>query len=471
VLVLAIVALEVPLASSVADRVDAEVRSQARAQADLVAATVADLLGPSARRQRERVVDVIAANTRGRVIVVDRRGRLLADSEETPIGRDYSGRPEIAAALANRRDQRERASQSLGQTLLATSVPILRNGRPAGAVRITQSVDAVDRAVRRAWLGLALIGAAVLGMGLLAGSLIARQITRPLRRLDRAAERVADGDLGTRATVEGSAEQRSLARTFNVMTQRLERMVGSQTEFVADASHQLRTPLTGIRLRLEAVQAGRLEPDAAADVDVALNELDRMAEMISELLELSRAGERDAAGEHLDLADIVEGAAERWRATAAERRQTLTATIDDPGRVVWMARPDADRIVDVLIENALHYSPDGSEVEIATSAGGIEVRDRGPGVDPGEVDAVFERFHRGRAGRQGPAGSGLGLPIARELARRWSADVMLRPRPAGGAIAELRLVAPRAGSSAKTPEGLGKDLASDASGPGLGGVR
>ena len=116
---------------------------------------------------------------------------------------------------------------------------MLRNGRPAGAVRITQSVEAVDRAVHRAWLGLALIGVAVLATGLLAGVLIAGQITRPLRRLDLAAQRVAEGDLGARAPVEGSAEQRSLARTFNVMTGRLERLVGSQGEFVADASHQL----------------------------------------------------------------------------------------------------------------------------------------------------------------------------------------------------------------------------------------
>ncbi len=455
VLVLAIVALEVPLASSVADRVDAEVRSQARIQADLAAATVADLLGSRARGDRERLVDVVAANARGRVVVVDRRGRLLADSEETTSGRDYSGRPEIRTALAGRPYQAERSSQSLGQTLLATSVPVLRNGRPAGAVRITQSVEAVDRAVHRAWLGLALIGVAVLATGLLAGVLIAGQITRPLRRLDLAAQRVAEGDLGARAPVEGSAEQRSLARTFNVMTGRLERLVGSQGEFVADASHQLRTPLTGLRLRMEAVQSSRLEPEAAEDVGAALGELDRMALMISELLELSRAGERDAAGEQLALDDVAARAAERWRATAAERGQTVTAPAGDAGEPVWMARADADRIADVLVENALRYSPAGAEVEVAATADGLEVRDRGRGIDPGEAEEVFERFHRGSAGRQGPAGSGLGLPIARELARAWSGDVTLRPRRGGGTIAALR---------------LGKDLAKPAPAPGPGGV-
>ena len=213
----------------------------------------------------------------------------------------------------------------MDRELLATTVPILGDGRPVGAVRITQSVEAVDRAVRRAWLGLALIGALVLVVGLLAGALIAGQITRPLRRLDQAAQRVAEGDLSVRVDVEGSAEQRSLGRTFNLMTERLERLVRGQRLFVADASHQLRTPLTGLRLRMEAVEGSGLDAEAAGDVQGALAELDRLSEMITELLELSRAGERDAAGELLSLPEVAARAAGRWEATAAARGQRLVA--------------------------------------------------------------------------------------------------------------------------------------------------
>lgn len=438
---LAIVALMVPLATSVADRVGGEVRSQARAQADLVAATVADLLGPQGRQERDRVVETIARNSRGRVIVVDSRGRLLTDSAGGSRGQDYGGRPEIAAALRGRADQRERDSQTLGEPLLATSVPVLRNGRPAGAVRITQSMDAVDEAVRRAWIGLALIGLIVLGLGLVAGALIAAQITRPLSRLDRAVARVAQGDLTSRARIEGSAEQRSLGKTFNLMTQRLERLVGSQQAFVADASHQLRTPLTGIRLRLEAVQASELDAQAAGDLEAALAELDRMAETISELLELSRAGERDAAGERLSIADVAQRAAERWRAAAHERGLELAASVAD-GSEVWMARADADRILDVLVENAINYSGTGGGIAITAERGRIEVHDRGAGISASESEELFERFRRGRAARSGPGGSGLGLPIARELAQRWGARVSLRPRDGGGTIAELEFGGP-----------------------------
>ena len=146
------------------------------------------------------------------MIVVDARGRPARRlrGRAAPAAR-YARRPEIAAALDGRREQLERRSQTLGRTLLATAVPVVSGGRTAGAVRVTQSVDAVERAVRRAWIGLALIGLLVLGLGLVAGSVMAGQIARPVRRLDRAARRVAEGDL-SRAR-DGRGQPRSSSRS------------------------------------------------------------------------------------------------------------------------------------------------------------------------------------------------------------------------------------------------------------------
>jgi len=440
VLVLAVVALEVPLASSVADRIDAEVKSQARGQADVVAASLSDLLGPGDRRDRDGLVDVAATNVRGRVIAVDAQGDLLADSEGTPPGRSYAGRPEIGVALSGRPDQRVRRSETLDENLLLTSIPIIVEGRTAGAVRISQAVDAVDRAVWRSVAGLVLIGLLVIGLGLLAGSVVAGQIARPIGRLDSAARRVAEGDLATRAQVEGSAEQRSLAATFNDMTARLERLVRSQRDFVADASHQLRTPVTGLRLRVEAARADTRDPEVAEELDAALAELDRLTHIIEELLQLSQAGERSAGGERLALGELGARAAGRWDALAAEKEQRLVADGRGASGAAWLSRADADRILDALVENAIKYSPPGSAIEVATLAGGVEVRDRGPGIADGEEEQVFERFHRGVAGRGGGApGTGLGLTIARELARTWGGDVTLRRRDGGGTVAVLTL--------------------------------
>jgi two-component system, OmpR family, sensor kinase len=433
VLALALIALGVPLAISLRDRVDAEVRGQARSQADVVAATASELVGPGRHRGLERLVKISADSVRGRVIVVNRRGRLLADSAGEPLGRSYAARPEVRAALRGRGVQITRDSHTLGEEILATSAPVLEHGRPNGAVRVTQSVAAVHRAVQTSILDLAALAAVVLALGMIAGAVVAQQIARPIRRLDRVARDIAGGDLDATALVEGSSEQRSLARTFNEMTQRVKRLLRVQQDFVADASHQLRTPLTGLRLRLEGLaERFRGERATAAELEAALAEIDRLSLIVDELLILSRAGEHELPGERVDLAGAARRAAERWRGAARERSIGLELSGDGEAGAAWCAAPDLDRSLDALLENALRYSPAGSTVTVAARPGRIEVLDEGPGLAPGEEEAVFERFSRGSAGRRGPSGTGLGLPIARELTRQWKGEVRLENRDGRG---------------------------------------
>jgi signal transduction histidine kinase len=430
----------VPLAVSLRDRVDSEVRGQARSQADVVAATASELLDPGQRAGLRRLVRISAGSVRGRVIVVDRRGRLLADSAGVPVGRNYANRPEVRAALRGRGEQITRDSRTLGAEILATAVPVLEHGRTTGAVRVTQSVSAVNHAVRTSILDLAALAGVVLLLGLVAGALIAQQIARPIRRLDRAARGVAAGDLDTTVAIEGSTEQRSLARAFNEMTQRIKRLLRVQQDFVADASHQLRTPLTGLRLRLEGL-ADRLRGDrsTAGELDAAMGEIDRLALIVDELLILSRAGEHELPGERVDLADAAGRAVERWRSTALERGIDLEAKNDGVPAAAWCARPDLDRSIDALVENALRYAPPDSIVTIAAEPGRLAILDEGPGLAPGEEEAVFERFSRGSAGREGPSGTGLGLPIARELTRQWGGDVTLSNRGGDGLRAVIEV--------------------------------
>ena len=440
VLLLAIVAFGVPLALSLSARVSAEVRTQAQAQADLVAAAAGDLLGPASHRELRTLARTAAASLRGRVLVVNAGGRLLVDSAGgAEVGKSYYSRLEIKGALGGHQVQVQRASKTLGQEILATAVPIIHDGRTAGAVRVTQSVSAVHRAVMRVEAAIALIGLIVLTLGLAAGGLLAGQIGRPLRRLEAVARRVAQGDLRARAKVEGSLEQRSLSSSFNEMTDRIDRLMSAQQDFVADASHQLRTPLTGLRLRLEEAKALSAGPEATAELDAAIGEVDRLSHTVNELLLLSRAGERPLAGVSVDLGDLAIDALRRWRPEASERGITLSNRPEGAPGTVWASRADLERALDALLENALRYSPAGSAVTIVAAPSRIEVRDHGPGVAPEERELVFERFRRGAAGLGGPSGHGLGLPIARELAREWGGDVRIERRDGGGAVAILEL--------------------------------
>lgn len=439
VLLLAMIAFGVPLAVSLRDRVDSEVKSQARSQADVVAASATELLEPGQRAGLARLVRISAESVRGRVIVVDRRGRLLADSAGARAGRNYAARPEVRAALHGQSEQITRDSRTLGVEILATAVPVLDHGRPDGAVRVTQSVDAVNRAVRTSILDLLALAGVVLLLGLAAGALIARQIAQPIRRLDRAARRVAEGDLDTAVAIEGSSEQRSLGRAFNEMTQRIERLLRSQQDFVADASHQLRTPLTGLRLRLENLADREGGDQEAAELDASMREIDRLAQIVDELLILSRAGEHELPGERVELAAAVARAEARWREAAQELGVGLEAQRPDGVAPVWCAPADLDRAIDVLVENALRYSPRGATVSIAAAPGRVEVLDEGPGLERGEEELVFERFHRGSAGRREPSGTGLGLPIARELTRQWDGSVSLANRDGKGLCAVIEM--------------------------------
>lgn len=440
VLLLAILALGVPLALNVRDRVDSEVRSQARSQADVVAATASDLLSDDSGALGE-LARVSASSVRGRVVIVDGDGQVVADSAgPATAGRDYGGRPEIAAALDGRAVQESRRSDTLDAEILATAVPVIDAGRPAGAVRVTQSVDAVGRSVRRSITGLALLGAVVLLLGLAVGWVIARRIARPLDRLDATARQIADGDLERRARVEGTSEQRSLARSFNTMTSRLGQALQAQRQFVADASHQLRTPLTGLRLRLEEARAESRDPAARAEIDHGIAEVDRLSAMVEELLVLSRAGEADALAEAetVDLGVAADAARRRWEGPARDGGVDL-AVRHTNGALPARCSPTAlERAVDSLVENAIRYSPTGSAVEIVAGDGVVEVLDRGPGLVPGEEQAVLRRFHRGSAGRRGPAGTGLGLAIAQELAGTWGGELRIANREDGdGARATL----------------------------------
>ena len=443
VLVFTLIALEIPLTLNFSRRVDSEIRSEASAAAHAIAAaasgrlTTVPALATLASDQAKRL--------NGRVLVVDQRGRVLVDSDGSAArGTPYASRPEIASALHGTDTQGERHSSSLRADLLFTSVPIVANGHTTGAVRVTQSVRGVNHQVRNDVLELLALGAAVLLLGLGLAWALAGSLSRPLRNLAATTRRVARGDMQARATPAGSSEQVELANTFNDMTERLGRTLDAQREFVANASHQLRTPLTGLRLRLEAASLKTTDPDVRRDLAAGEQETERLAKLLGDLLRLAQDGQRPAAAQ-VGLGAAAERAADRWGEPAEQSGHTIE--LSSAGEVeVSAIAGDLDTILDNLLENALNYTPPAQPIGLEwgrDEAGAfIAVVDRGPGLGDDDAEHVFDRFYRGRSSREGRVpGTGLGLAIVETLARRWGGEATLVNRPDGGARAEVRFPA------------------------------
>jgi two-component system, OmpR family, sensor kinase len=441
VLLLLIVALEVPLALNLARRVHAEVKNGAANQAHVVAASASGQMGHP--DELERIARRSALDLGARVIIVGPGGALRADSAGTGlVGRSYASRPEIRTALRGSSAQVERHSQTLGEDGLFTAVPVTNAGRVVGAVRVTQSIGEVDRRVRRAVLALVAIGAFALALGLGIAWFLAGSFSRPLRSLARTARRVEEGDLEARAQVEGPAEQREVALAFNDMTERMALVLGAQREFVANASHQLRTPLTGLRLRLESAAGKTSDPELERELAAAEQEVERLARLLNALLMLAREGQRPTTGRLVSMGLAAARAHERWVDRAEQRGQRLELTGGEDV-VVHASEEELAIMLDNLIENALHYSPAEARIDLEFGRDDHEafvaVLDEGPGVTKGEEQTLFERFARGSTSSGAPAGTGLGLAIVQTLANRWRGRASLRQRPEGGTRAEVRL--------------------------------
>jgi signal transduction histidine kinase len=380
-----------------------------------------------------------AARTGVRVVVTDRNGISLVDSLEQP-GRDLSTRPEIRKALSGDRVAGTRRSNTLGTDLFYVATPIASGGQVYGAVRLTLDTMEVRQRVAGFWLGLAGVAVVVLAAMALIGWGIARSVTRPLRAVEAEVARFGTGDLTTMPPDRRApAEIAALRTTVNAMAQRLEKLLAEQRAFVADASHQLRTPLTALRLRLENLQSAAADPAGAADLEAAIDETTRLAGLVNDLLRLASA-EDARSPQPQDLAQIARDRVEIWSAVADTVHVGIDLRAPDVPLMV-MAVPDGpEQILDNLLDNAIAASAPGRRIIVGAAAAPprheLTVQDEGPGLS-GELKArALDRFWRADTSQPG---SGLGLPIAKALAEASGGSLELADTPGGGLTVRVGL--------------------------------
>lgn len=325
-------------------------------------------------------------------------------------------------------------------------------GDVVGAVRIIFPTEELTDRFWTIWGFRAILAVGVLVIAAGLGYLAARWLTRPLRQLNAMASRFSDGDLTARSPVTGPHETQTLARTLNQGAERLDTLIAAQRVFVADASHQLRTPLTALRLSLDNIADGVDDPYVTEDVEQATAEVVRMSRLVNGLLVLARAEAQATVAEPLPLRDILEERLTVWQPAADERGVTITLAGPPDDRLEVLASPGhLDQVLDNVLSNALEVSPDGGRITVRAEPHHdevvLEILDQGPGMSDADKARAFDRFWRGH-GLTGRSGSGLGLAIVKQLVTDDGGAVTLRDAPAPGGLGvriSLRPASPRSG--------------------------
>jgi signal transduction histidine kinase len=331
---------------------------------------------------------------------------------------------------------------------VATSAKVSSTATDANVVLlVTEPAAALHAKLNRDRLELALFGAAMLAAAAGIGTLLAVSLTRPLAKIETALGRFGAGQLGTRVgPTRGPAELRVLRTTVNEMADRITELLDTQRAFVADASHQLRAPMTALRLRLENL-AGALEPGHEDDSLQVIAEIDRLSRVVDGLLELARSDGKRPGRVALDVGEVLKERADAWSALADERHVALRCDFAGSGRqasLTALACPGhLDQVLDNLLANALDATPAGGEVSLtAESHSGhvvVHVVDSGSGMSASDRARAFDRFWRSEGAPRD--GTGLGLAIVAQLVRVSGGTTWLDAAPGGGTDAVVRLEA------------------------------
>jgi signal transduction histidine kinase len=419
--------LAVPLAT-LAQRFERQLATaQAAREANGLVAVVGDSLERSQMQQLQSVVSSYQQRTGAELTLVSVSGSIIVTSSTDG---DDDARTEWAEVTHRALGGQPASafSDDEGEPYAVASAPVLEDGRLVAAVVVGSPATLTERRIHEIWLAIGLFAAGAIVVAGVAGLVLARSLADPLSRLEATVNRFGRGDLSIRALeTRGPVEVRSLAHRFNQMAARLDDAISAQKRFVGDASHQLRSPLTALRLRLENLEATSDAASAEALSEVN-REVLRLSRLVDGLLILSRGEDTAPKLEPVDVTEVITERCEAWSALAAERSIRIEF---DPGasRTHDLHPGDLDQILDNYLSNAVEVSEPGSRILVSLEGSPgeeqIHVVDQGPGLSDADRRRAFDRFWQGGDHQTGH--SGLGLAIAHQLAVRNGISVELRP--------------------------------------------
>jgi signal transduction histidine kinase len=385
-------------------------------------------------------------------------GRLATTAEERTLMRDV--RERVARYLITQREAlgedsarlSPRAGADLDQALVALEHLIELNVRQARAAEAQ-----AERWDRFAHVGGPLLATLLLAM--LLGSLfwVRRAVLRPVVQLRQAMRRFASGRKRTRAPETGPSELREVARTFNEMASSLARQQEDQLTFLAGVAHDLRNPLSALKMSAALVAPGREASPERVQKTLALvrRQVARLDRMVGDLLDATRieAGKLELQLEERDARELARSVMELYQATGASHE--LRLTLPDTPVPLFCDGTRIEQVLNNLVSNALKYSPAGSRVDVVVAQEGEEavlsVSDQGIGVSAEERRHLFAAFKRTRGARERAPGAGLGLSVARRIVEAHGGHIEVESQPGQGSVFRVRLPLARAAAQAGTP--------------------
>jgi signal transduction histidine kinase len=413
------------------------------ARTRLVETELADFFSTNAHGNLKDLCPNLSNSSGTRITFISNSGTVLCDSEGTPKSMDnHASRPEIALALKGSAGNSIRFSDTLHQEMIYTAIPFYQNGTLKGALRAAMPIRSINEALKGAYADIALGGLVAALIAAALGLLVSRRISRPLVELKKGAELFSKGNLDDTLPVSDSQEIGTLAETLNQMAAQLKKLEAIRRDFVANVSHELKTPITSIRGFVETLLDGNTEGPKETEkfLKITLKQVDRLNAIIEDLLSLSRIEQESENSsislESILIENIVTAATQSCETKAAEKNIRLGCF--SQGGIIAKVNPILlEQAIVNLIDNAIKYSDAGSIISIrAVAMDGevaINVRDQGIGIAPEHLQRIFERFYRvDKARSRKHGGTGLGLAIVKHIAAAHGGRVWAESTPREG---------------------------------------